>query len=89
MLKEDNVRKGFFEPYEFEGVLDWLAPDVQSVVRFAYTTGWRIPSEVLPLQWQRIDFSAGEIRLDPGTTKNSMIYCEIDFAAPNNSAPKD
>ena len=33
-------------------------------------TGWRITSEVLPLQWWNVDFKAGEIRLDAGTTKN-------------------
>ncbi|MDQ3420569.1 MAG: tyrosine-type recombinase/integrase, partial [Acidobacteriota bacterium] len=26
--------------------------------------------EVLPLQWRQIDLKAGEVRLDPGTTKN-------------------
>jgi integrase len=25
---------------------------------------------VLPLQWRQVDFAAGEVRLDPGTTKN-------------------
>jgi len=39
-------------------------------VTFAYVTGWRVDSEVLPLQWRHVDFGAGEIRLDPGTTKN-------------------
>jgi integrase len=33
--------------------------------------GWRITSEVLPLQWRHVDLKAGEVRLDPGTTKNS------------------
>ena len=33
-------------------------------------TGWRIPSEVLTLEWRQIDFTAGEVRLDPGQTKN-------------------
>ena len=30
----------------------------------------RIKSEVLPIQWTRVDFNAGTVRLDPGTTKN-------------------
>ena len=25
---------------------------------------------VLPLEWRRVDFAAGKVRLDPGTTKN-------------------
>jgi integrase len=40
------------------------------VITFAYITGWRIPSEVLPLEWRRVDFQAGEIRLDAESTKN-------------------
>jgi integrase len=40
------------------------------VVTFAYITGWRIRSEVLPLEWFRVDFAAETIRLDAGTTKN-------------------
>lgn len=40
------------------------------MVTFAYITGWRIASEVLPLQWRNVDFKAREVRLDPGTTKN-------------------
>jgi integrase len=40
-------------------------------MEFAYLTGWRIKSEILPLQWGiNVDFIAGEIRLEPGTTKN-------------------
>ena len=38
---------------------------------FAYLTGWRIPSEVLPLKWGQVDRKAKTIRLDPGTTKNA------------------
>lgn len=28
-------------------------------------------SEVLPLEWRQVDRKAGEVRLDPGTTKNN------------------
>ena len=31
---------------------------------------WRIPSQVLTLEWRQVDFKAGEVRLDPETTKN-------------------
>ncbi|MGH7538739.1 MAG: tyrosine-type recombinase/integrase, partial [Gemmatimonadales bacterium] len=37
---------------------------------FAYLTGWRVPSEVLPLTWAQVDFGAGMVRLEVGTTKN-------------------
>ncbi|HWB31469.1 MAG TPA: tyrosine-type recombinase/integrase [Vicinamibacterales bacterium] len=70
MLREDNVRVGFFEREEFDGVLRRLPEALRPVVTFAYITGWRIDSEVLPLQWRHVDFAAGEVRLDPGTTKN-------------------
>ena len=70
MLKEDNVRTGFFERNQLEGVLRHLPPPVACVIEFAYVTGWRVPSEVLTLEWRQVDFEAGEIRLDPGRTKN-------------------
>jgi integrase len=43
---------------------------MQGIAGFAYVTGWRTPSEILPLEWRQIDLKAGEVRLDPGTTKN-------------------
>jgi integrase len=43
---------------------------VRPVATFAYITGWRIDSEVLPLEWRQVDFGVGEVRLDPGKTKN-------------------
>ena len=36
---------------------------------FAYITGWR-RNEILSLQWRQVDFKAGNVRLEPGTTKN-------------------
>jgi len=70
MLKERNVRSGFFEHEQFESVRTRLPEYACPIVTFAYITGWRINSEVLPLQWRQVDLVAGEIRLDPGTTKN-------------------
>jgi integrase len=70
MLKENNARKGFFEQESFEAIRRALPNHLQDVVTFAYITGWRIPSEVLKLQWPQVDFLAGEIRLYAGTTKN-------------------
>ncbi len=43
---------------------------LRAVVRFAFETGWRVPSEVLTLQWRGVDFAADELRLDAGTKKN-------------------
>jgi integrase len=70
MLTENNVRKGFFEREQFEAVHRHLPAPLQAVATFAYLTGWRIQSEILPLQWRQVDLRAGTARLDPGTTKN-------------------
>jgi integrase len=51
-------------------VLRHLSVEIQPVIEFAYLTGWRIASEVLPLEWRQVDFDGGEVRLDAGTTKN-------------------
>lgn len=70
MLKEQNVRTGFFEPEQFHALLRHLPGELRAVVHFAYITGWRVDSEVLPLQWRQVNLSAGEVRLDAGSTKN-------------------
>ena len=70
MLREDNVRTGFFEPVQFEAVRVHLPSPLQRLVSFAHITGWRIRSEVQPLQWRQVDFNGGTVRLDAGTTKN-------------------
>jgi integrase len=69
LLREDNVRRGFFEPDEFEAIRRRLSPDLQDFVSFLYTTGWRWRSEAAPLRWTNVAFDPGEVRLDPGTTK--------------------
>jgi integrase len=70
MLQEHNVRVGFLESEQFQNVRAHLPGAIQPVVTFAYITGWRIPSEVLPLQWRQVDFVTSDVRLDPDTTKN-------------------
>lgn len=72
LLHEDNVRKGFFEHDQFEAVAAHLPNELVLMLRFAYITGWRVRSEVQTLQWRQVDFAAGEVRLDPGTTKNKQ-----------------
>ncbi len=70
MLAEHNVRTGFFNREQIEAVLAHLPAPVQPVVRFAYLTGWRVQSEVLTLEWRQVDFTAGTVWLEVGTTKN-------------------
>ncbi len=69
MLEEDNVRQGFFEREQYDSIRKHLPEYVQPVGDFAYFTGWR-KSEILTLQWRQVDFEAGNVRLEPGTTKN-------------------
>jgi integrase len=70
LLKERNVRRGFFEPEQFQRVKDSLPRHMQGIAAFACITGWRTPSEILPLEWAQVDMHAGEVRLEPGATKN-------------------
>jgi len=70
LLAENNVRTGFFEREQFDSVIGHLPEPLRPMVTFAYVTGWRIPSEVLTLQWRQVDLEAGTVRLDPGTTKS-------------------
>lgn len=54
------------------------------MVTFAYITGWRVRSEILLLHWRQVDFKAGTIRLEPGTTKNAegrMFYMTAELRA--------
>lgn len=67
LLREDNVRTGFFEPHEFSAVIAHLPEYYAEAARFAYLTGWR-RGEVEPLRWDQIDRIAGEVRLR--TSKN-------------------
>lgn len=68
-LRVSNVRKGFFEEGEFSVFLEYFEENLRPPLIFAYLTGWRMKSEILSLQWPQIDFAAGEVRLEPGTTK--------------------
>ena len=69
MLKESNIRKGFFEHDEYLALKGALPVHLKSVVTFAYHTGWRL-GEIQGLTWDKIDMKQGIIRLDPGETKN-------------------
>ena len=72
MLRPAAPRAGFFEAHEFEAVAAQLPPDLELVARLAYVLGWRIDSELLPLQWSQVDFAEGTLRLPPGGSKNEM-----------------
>jgi integrase len=81
MLAEHNARQGFFERDQFAAVLQHLPPPLHAVATFAFWTGWR-KSEILALDWPRVDRKAGIVRLDVGTTKNhdgrEFMYRDVD-----------
>ena len=69
MLKEKNVRTGFFEASDFLSLREALPVYLQPVVTFAYYTGWR-KAEVLDLRWSQVDLHERIIRLSPEQSKN-------------------
>jgi len=84
MLRPAAPRARFFEAHEFEAVAAQLPPDLKLVVRLAYVLGWRIDSEILPLQWRQVDFVEGTLRLPPGGSKNRdgrVVYLTPELKA--------
>jgi integrase len=69
-LREDNARQGFFERWEYDAVLARLPDALRAPLTFAYYTGWRVHSEILPLTWDHVDLDDGTVRLYQGETKN-------------------
>jgi integrase len=72
MLREENVRTGFLESRQYDGLAAetgkiglWL----RTMFETGYTYGWR-HEELLSLRVRQVNLSAGTIRLEPGTTKN-------------------
>jgi len=50
-------RAGFFEPRAVPCGCSRISRGDSAVITFAYLTGWRMPSEVLPLQWRQVIFN--------------------------------
>ena len=67
--KEPARRIRFLTRAEAERLNEALSSHLQPVVRFALATGCRT-SEILQLEWQRIDFGRRVAWLDAGSTKN-------------------
>jgi integrase len=68
-LRVDNARQGFFEADQVDALLAELPEAYHDIVRFAALTGWR-SNEYLGLTWDRVNRTAGEIRL--ATSKNGQ-----------------
>jgi integrase len=88
MLQEHNVRRGFFERAQFDTVKGDLPAALRGVLEFAYLTGWRLTSEILPLEWRQVDWTGRVVRLDPGTTKNGEGRSFPFTAAQRADAPR-
>ena len=69
MLKESNVRKGFFERHEHLAIKEALPSYLKAVASLAYHAGWR-KEEILSRTIDNLDMNEGAVRLDPGETKN-------------------
>jgi integrase len=81
MLKEDNVRKGFFEHDDFLALRDALPSYLKGFVTFAYKVGWRV-SEIRGLTWSQVDLNQGIARLEAGETKNAearTVYLDAEL----------
>lgn len=81
-LEESPPRAGFFEAEELQTILPYLPEPFRAPVSFAYLTGWRFASEVLVLSWRNVDFEAGTVRLDVGSTKNKdgrVLYMTVQL----------
>lgn len=69
MLREPKRRIRFLTREEADRLIAELPDHLVAVVRFALATGCRM-SEILGLEWRRVDFDRRVAWLDPGTTKN-------------------
>lgn len=69
MLKEPKRRIRFLTREEADRLLEALPEHLSYVVQYALATGCRM-SEILSLEWNRVDFGRRVAWLDPGTTKN-------------------
>ena len=83
-LREADPRTGFFEREQLARVLEHLPEYYHPPILFAFVTGWRVPSEVLPLEWSQVDLRVGCVWLGAGSTKNRearTIYLSRDLLA--------
>lgn len=81
MLKENNVRQGFFESGDFQALRTNLPDYLKSFVTFGYKTGWRY-SEITGLKWSQVDLKENKAWLEAGTTKNDearTVYLDSEM----------
>lgn len=64
-----NTRTGFVEAAAFERLCAELPAEQRVLATLGYWLGWR-RGELLGLEWRQVNLETGEVRLDPGSTKN-------------------
>jgi len=69
MLREPKRRVRFLTEEEADQLMLALPEHLVPVVQFALATGCRM-TEILRMEWDRVDFDRRVAWLDPGTTKN-------------------
>jgi integrase len=83
MLRENNIRKGFFEHKDFIKLRETLPEYLRDFITFGYKTGWRI-SEIQNLTWNQVDMALGIVRLEVGESKNDegrTVYLDEELKA--------
>ena len=70
LLRENNRRKGFFEPNQYTSLLQHLPDYLKPVFQTAYITVMADPVRDLTRQEHHVDLDAGWLRLEPGEGKD-------------------
>jgi hypothetical protein len=83
MLKEAPPREGFFEDHQAEAVRHRLPEDLEAVVAIARTYGWRMESEVFPLERRHLDLKAGSRRSSAASRRGSSRTVPAAERAPS------
>ena len=87
LLREDNANR-FLRARTICSCVAHLPTHLRPVITFAYVTGWRIPSEVLTLEWRPLIDFAAEPRLIPDKTKNPKTPRGGDAPPPPAPPPR-
>ncbi len=82
MLRETNIRSGFFEHEDFLALRGALPDYAKVAVTLAYYSGMRM-GEVCSLQWKQVNWTDGKLYLNARDTKTNtprVLYLTGDLA---------